>query len=89
MLGGRLLVEFVREVGIMTGKHDLRQSVFCVQSLEAVEGRAVSIPAYESGVHDIGVIQHELLNGCASAGAGVANLVELLKKWKPTEASTG
>ena len=67
----------------MSGKHGLRQGVSFVHLVDGVELRAVTVLACKTGIHEVGVIQHELLNGCASARARIPGLVEVLKKRKP------
>ena len=84
-----LLVEFGCKVGIVAGKHGLRQSVFHVLLFEVAQGRAVSVVACKRGIDEVGVIQHELLDSSASAGAGVPGLVKVLKKRRPREGVSG
>ena len=44
---------------------------------------AIGVLTHESGVHDVGVIQYELLDGRALTGPGIPELMKSPEEWKP------
>ena len=73
----------------MSRKQILRQFMLDVHFLQAVQILAIGVPTYESGVHGIRMVQHELLDGCASTRTGGSKLMEPLEEGEPVDGAVG